>query len=274
MSAIIGFQLSDSRPSVSYERDPPPPSCRAFAAIRPTSIMDSDQRAGLRGYSAVGRRDCLVAIAERRWNGHVELKFPRRNQASELHGCGDTTDLDYRQRRQRAGLADGPALHGYVGRSKSVGIKYDGFASLGGSARARIDHGRRDQTPIQVRCGYIWPAVENEKRRRQRLRRSGECGAGYSVVSHFPLGGNGESIGRSQDVHLQRADVVYKGRLAIYSGADGIQFRGHGVADEVRSLPDACIAWLREIRSLDLDPCVRRNSGAGAFRVGNKSDGR
>lgn len=48
--------------------------------------MDRNQRAGLRGCSTVGRRDGLVAVAERRRNHHVELRFARCYRAGELDG--------------------------------------------------------------------------------------------------------------------------------------------------------------------------------------------
>ena len=44
--------------------------------------MDGDQRAGLRGYSAVGRGNGLVSIRERRGNHYVELKLSGRDQAN------------------------------------------------------------------------------------------------------------------------------------------------------------------------------------------------
>jgi len=62
-------------------------------------IVDRNQRAGLRRRSAVGRRDRLVAVADRCGNHHVELKFARCYQPTELDGSRDASDLDGRRRR-------------------------------------------------------------------------------------------------------------------------------------------------------------------------------
>lgn len=68
-------------------------------------------RAGLRGEATVSRRDGLVAIRQRGWHHHIELKLAHRRKAGILNASRDAADFDRRHGHQRPPCVESMESH-------------------------------------------------------------------------------------------------------------------------------------------------------------------
>ena len=90
--------------------------------------------------------------------------------------------------------------------------------------------------------GDVRSRAEYKKRGRSRLHRGRRDCAQISALVDLNLSHAHAEIGRSEHVHLARADVVNVCPGAIHRHAAAVQRCGHLVVDKIRGAPRAAVA--------------------------------